>query len=566
MSSPTPVCVLVTTHNSSKTIRAALRSIDQSFRGRPWALILSDDASRDHTVRLARETSLSCLHAIIHAWPKAHCIGEAKNRALSMYLPICAQYPVWTWVDGDDECLPGRAWLCDKMLEDGHPCAAGGHVDLFEGGTRDWVDVEYIERHCQAGMWGMVFRRECIPEDGKFFDETLGNSVHDDVIAIHECRRRGHEWGVYHGVDVAVYHRHEQGFMHSGEGGVRLRTQNTQRELLFRPGPSATDCFFTTMIGAKALVEGEVALRTLRCFHSQPIIVVTDRPEHVESWDLPGVRADGDYSVKERFAHIAGLYKGPPHLQAFFTHCIARLIPMKGLFTEYARILAFDSDFVFLREFPVLPKKWLMAAVHHRTIPPNPGTYFMHQFGLFNGGLVRICGDMGSDLRPWIHGAIGCIRHFTDRWKTERHSFTDQGHLMDLAWGRPTDFALFPPSCNLGASVLDGNEYTFDLSQSPKEAIRALNLTPIHLGHSLWYRGHSVRNLHGHFLGQEWNAPWPGLMRLFVKAANAYSGIEKILLEAERKYGVQLNGRAGQRPVIPRPDEYSSTPWGDAPP
>ena len=48
------VVVSMASHNSAKYIERALASIDAALKGRPYVLVIADDASTDDTVKIAR--------------------------------------------------------------------------------------------------------------------------------------------------------------------------------------------------------------------------------------------------------------------------------------------------------------------------------------------------------------------------------------------------------------------------------------------------------------------------------------------------------------------------------
>lgn len=194
--------VVMATHQVGVLVTRALASVSQSLAGFDWALVLADDASTDDTVSHALCTPVTASYRVTASYDKAPNLAAAKNRAVALLDQVPSDYDLVLFMDDDDEMLPGRVTLAQRMVEEGQEvafgdlkvstCGRGGTV--ANGGVRLW--------HRRFSPCASVIRRRWVTHN--FWQPCHGL---EDSYTFQLLRRQHDLAFCYHPVAVHHYHR-----------------------------------------------------------------------------------------------------------------------------------------------------------------------------------------------------------------------------------------------------------------------------------------------------------------------------------------------------------------------
>jgi glycosyltransferase involved in cell wall biosynthesis len=497
---PTGVVVSMAAHNSAKYIQRSLASIDEALRGRPYAVVIADDNSKDDTVKIARNFPMRAEERIIVSLPKAPGIGESKNRALKLAQPFLRKYPWIAFMDDDDEMLRGRfSGLLEKMEAEGQKAGVGDWVHFAQGGT----PVPFPgDRSLHTRMYAptkTLIHRDVIPKDGNYFAE-VPRDVHEDLVTHHRLALSGVPW-CYHGGDpIHVYHQRNDSYTRGPEHSMRMK-ENTE-EFLGRgyPESKTTIASFCTVALGPSVSEAEFMIKSLRLSkNDQPVLVLTDveGASAVSGWGVAGVETMlcDPVIYNAHFTDFGTIYP----------NCSLNPGPFLGkmdVITEAAKrhgtTLYLDADMVVLRRFmDVISEPIGLAPELSRGCRDGQQSEWwrFERFGHFSGGYVFASRD-GIHIIDWWR------REFLKswRWFGNDHSphggFTDQSGL-DLA-----------PLFGCVHVFHPGHNFMYTRVPRPCPPIPTpgaiFDTMKIWAGHGLFFRGWPIVTVHAHFRLPTW--------------------------------------------------------------
>ena len=488
------VVVSMASHNSAKYIERALASIDTALKGRPYVLVIADDASTDDTVKIARNFPMRAEERVIVGLPKAPSIGEAKNRAVKLARPFLRKYPWVAFMDDDDEMLPGRfRTLLENMEAEGQKAGIGDWVHRPEGGTPNVIlgDESLSERKFAPGT--TLIHRDLIPRDGEYFVATPSD-VHEDQVTHHRLTLSGNPI-CYHGGDPGhVYCQRNTSFTQGPERSALMsRNGNAYIARNFSETETTIASFCTVAIG-KSLPEAHLLIKSLRLSNNfQPIVVLTDADgsSTVSGWGEAGVETTlcdlEGYSA--HFHEFKKLYGESPLNPAAF---LGKMDVVNEATKRHGTTLYLDADMIVLRRFMDVIKQpiGLAAELGRNCQTSVPSNWYLERFGYFSGGYLYATKDAAYIIDWWR-------REFLRSWKwfgsdSKPHGgFTDQSALVLMPlFG---DVYVFHP----------GHNFMYTRVPAPTPKINcvadARELLKIHVGQGLFHRGWPVVTIHAHF-------------------------------------------------------------------
>lgn len=490
-------------HNSARFIRRALASIDAALHGRPYVLVIADDASTDETVQLAREFPMRARERLIVSLPKAPTIGESKNRAVQLAAPFLRQFPWVAFMDDDDEMLPSRFSLVLEQVEaEGQQAAVGDWTllppdvpspSLMRG---DWS--------LRTGMYspGMtVVHRDLIPKDGHYFVATP-RDIHEDMVTHRLMGLNGATWCYHGGSPIHVYHQRRDSFTGGPERSTRMG-EATEAYLRANHPEAATSIrsFCTVVLGKESVAEAELMLRSLRISgNHQPVVILTDDDgeRFLSVLGLPGlefVRPASDFAAHfAQFSESGSVYNGSAlKLGAF----LGKMQVLKEAVGRHGSSLYLDADMIVLRTFmDVIKAPVGVAPELSRSCGDEPSGWIRNErYGYFTGGCMYLHRD-GLHLADWWRAEF--LRSWRDFGSVRKaHGcFTDQACLDLLPlFG---DIHVFHP----GHNVMYTRLHKADPECSTREEV--LRDLKIHAGHDLFFRGWPMVTIHAHFRQPNW--------------------------------------------------------------
>lgn len=516
-------------HNSAKYIQRALASIDNALKGRPYALVMADDASTDDTVKIARHFPMRAEERIIVTLPKATSIGGSKNRAVKLARPFFDKYPWVAFFDDDDEMLQGRfRTLLENMETEGQKAGIADWTHHLEGcsssvKTGDW------SLHTKMFSPGMtMIHRDLIPRNGDYFVETPA-SVFDDIVTHHRLRLTGTPI-CYHGGDPGyVYHQRNSSFT----GGPQKSAQMLQssEEYLERNFPSSrtTIASFCTVALGPSVTEAEILVKSLRITgNDQPIVVLTDDSgaRLVKDWGVAGVETmicdpSGYFSHFQDFSsvyHDCSLNPG-----AF----LGKMDVITETIKRHGTTLYLDSDVVVLRQFmDVIDAPIGFAPELSRSSKEkSQSSWSTEKFGYFSGGYVYATREGLHIINWWRREFLKSWRWFGSASKPHG-GFTDQS-CLDLA-----------PLFGCAHVFHPGHNYMYTrvaYSVPPITAVEAAadNLK-IQVGHGLYHRGWPLVTVHAHFRIPVWSSHMARALRQVIGLSKDPRHAEIYALISER--------------------------------
>lgn len=496
------VVVAMATHNSERFIERTLASINHAFKGsgREYALVIADDASQDRTLAKARGFASTAAHRSTLGFKKASCVGASKNRASLMARPFLDRYPWVLWMDDDDEMLPGRLELIDRMEAQGQKAAVGDWIHVLNSGDKqemvsgDWSIAHRCFSPCMTVVHGSL-----IPADGKYFHEAP-TDVYEDLSTHHLMSMAGVPWCYHRGLKVHAYHRRDDSW--SGTGHKSTEILKTSVEYLKQFGnETSINSFSTVAIGAAAIDELRLLNFSLRrTGNRQPLLVVTDQeglaamPDlesdpliefHVIDWRREFCGSFPDWSTKYSAANLT------PEIM------LCKMAAMDAAAERFGSTLYVDCDQVFLREVTTSPDGFgLVHEAPNSMAFPTPGSSWnIHFLGCYNGGMAYV---------NWRH--IELVKRWAEKFKESylwcgdiekpNGGFNDQTCLEELV----TEAEVFTP-LHPGHSV---SAYRLPRGTWPQVKMMGdfADRTQITGTHDLFFRGWPIVTIHQHFRGE----------------------------------------------------------------
>jgi hypothetical protein len=498
-------------HNSAKYIQRALASIDESLQGRPYALVIADDNSKDDTVKIARNFPMRAEERIIVSLPKAPGIGESKNRAVKLAQPFLRKYPWIAFMDDDDEMLRGRfSGLLEKMEAEGQKAGVGDWLHCLPGGSPSVFPGDWA---LCSGMYSpatTLIHRDVIPKDGNYFAAVPGD-VFEDMTTHRRLALTGAPWCYHPGDPVHTYHQRHDSHSRGPEYSARMK-ENTDRFMeRFYPESKTTIASFCTVAIGLAMAEAEMMVKSLRLSkNNQPILVLTTEEGRavVRSWGVAEVETmvTDAAAYEAHFTDFCKIHRGPlTNLNP------APFLGKMDVITEAAKrhgnTLFLDSDMIVLRRFMDVidaPIGLVPEQASRGCREPIQSDWYRERYGHFNGGYVYASREGLHIIEWWRREFLRSWRWFGSDDKSHG-GFTDQSAL-DLV-----------PLFGCAHMFHPGHNFMYTRVPRPcpptptPEAI--LKVLKTSVGQGLFFRGWPVVTIHAHFGIPHWSSDSSAVLR-----------------------------------------------------
>lgn len=496
-------------HNSERFIERTLSSINATFEGsgRQYALVIADDASSDLTLQKARRFQSTAAYRSTLGFPKASCVGESKNRASMMAVPFLEQFPWVLWMDDDDEMLPGRLHLIDRMEEHGQRAAVGDWIHSFDGGARkeaitgDWSVANRCFSPCMTAIHGSL-----IPKSGKYFHHAPHN-VYEDLSTHTLMSNRGVHWCYHGGSPVHIYHRRGDSWSGFGDRSTEILENSVEYIGRFRNETNIRS-FCTVAIGSHAISELRLMVKTLRLHNNhQPLTILTDPVGAIEIADLDltdDERGIMRIVVEHELDKMAAMFpEWSTKYQAANLAPAAMLSKMRvieGAINEFGNTLFIDSDQIFLREINEQVTQDV-ALLHEgpntMSWPMGSSDWSIQFLGAYNGGMAFFSRDSLDSVDWWRKNYLECYMWCGD--DTKPHGgFNEQSSLEMIAASRPIH------ALHRGYGVSSYRLKRGTWSDVVDGRIPFETATSIVGGYDLFFQGWPMMTIHQHFRGQFW--------------------------------------------------------------
>lgn len=509
------VVVVMASHNSSRFVKRALRSIDVSMGNHPFALVVADDGSTDETIRIIRRHEGRARERIVVGFPKAGTVSEAKNRAVKLARPFFERYPWVFFMDDDDEMLPGRLALLARMVEQGQKAGVG---DWIFGDTGHLRTGDWSIHTGQFGPSKTVIHSSLISSTGDYFAH-VPPGVHEDMVTHRYLAESGVPWA-YH-VDVGpvhVYHQREDS-VSGGPDKSEKMLQATHRfvdslkgSLLRSTDGTSRIASFCTVAFGDAIPEAILLARSLRIAgNTQPLLILTDSAgeavlraakvndqtvlcEEISGWD-------------ELYFHdFKALHSGSALKPGAF---LGKMEVMREALLSYPNTLYLDADTVVLQKYT----DWIGAQV--ALSPELAGScsftpesrWQRERLGRYNGGTMFASRGCEALLDWWRTEFLATWRTYSSGVDDSPHGgFVDQSPLDTIAAYALSITSLHPGHNVMGSRLnpicVPGLDFT--------NARALLELSGLSVGHRIYWKGWPVVSIHCHFRSPNWHthAAW----------------------------------------------------------
>jgi glycosyltransferase involved in cell wall biosynthesis len=499
------VVVAMATHNSEPFIERTLASINRSFEGsgREYALVIADDASTDRTLAKARRFDSTAAHRSTLGFKKASCVGESKNRASLMARPFFDRYPWVLWMDDDDEMLPGRLQLIDKMEAQGQKAGVGDWAHSLDNGSRiehitgDWSIANRCFSPCMTAIHSSL-----VPSNGRYFHHAPTN-VYEDLATHHLMTMSGVPWCYHGGAEIHVYHRRSDSW--SGTGTRSMDLLKSSVPYLDRFGSRTTiSSFCTVAIGELAISEVELLVYSLRrTGNEQPIVVLTDA-DGMASPVMREILQTQSNIIPHPFdwkqAH-GGMFPnwGTKYSAANLTPeiMLCKMVVLQYAVERFGNTLFLDSDQIVLRK--IHSRLEGFGVVHEAPNSmkyPTPGETWNIQFlGCYNGGAAFVDRPNLNLIEQWrdkfLESYIWCGDDMAPNG-----GFNDQTCLEEVVM-LADRFSPLHPGFSVSAYRLPRGTWPL-----VKESGDIAGRTQIAGTNDLFFRGWPIVSIHQHFRGQ----------------------------------------------------------------
>lgn len=498
------------THNSERFIERALSSINETFResGRQYALVIADDASSDSTLSKARRFQSTAAYRSTLGFPKASCVGESKNRASMMALPFLEQFPWVLWMDDDDEMLPGRLRLIDKMEEHGQRAAVGDWIhSLNNGSTVETVTGDWsISNKCFSPSM-TVIHGSLIPKDGKYFHHAPKDAF-EDLVTHTLMTHGGIHWCYHGGFNIHVYHRRDDSWSGVGERNHEILKSSAAYLSGFKNATNIRS-FSTVAIGSHAISEFRLMVMTLRLHNNhQPLYVLTDvaGASEISSLDFGDsiggdIRVVVEHNLESKALMFPGWSERYSASNLAPAAMISKMKIIRHAISSELNTLFVDSDQIFLSEINEKIERGvglLHEGPNTMSWPMGCSEWQVHHLGAYNGGLVFFDHTAIEWIDWWENDYLNCYMWVGD--DTKPHGgFNEQSSLEMIAAATPVH------SFHRGYGV---SVYRLKKGSWPDISF---GLTPFHDatsivgGMSLFFQGWPMMTIHQHFRGKFWD-------------------------------------------------------------
>lgn len=528
------VVVAMATRNSERFIERTLSSINATFKGsgRQYALVIADDASSDSTLTKARRFQSTAAYRSTLGFTKASCVGESKNRASMMARPFLEQFPWVLWMDDDDEMLPGRLQLIDKMEQHGQKAAVGDWIHSMEGASKteritgDWSIANRCFSPCMTVIHGSL-----IPADGKYFHHAPSDA-HEDLATHTLMSHHGVQWCYHGGFPIHTYHRRGDSWSGVGEWNHKLLLNSVEYLKRFSNQTNIRS-FCTVAIGSHAISELRLMVISLRLTgNNQPLFILTDTAGRdeiasleysdvgcgdiriLETRDLDERRKQfPDWNTKYQFENL-----NPAAM-------VSKMRVIREAVRDCGNTIFVDSDQVFLRELNHVINE-SVGLVHEgqntMSWPMGSSDWTIHFLGAYNGGFVFFDERAIDVVNWWENDYLNCYMWCGD--DTKPHGgFNEQSSLEMIAATMPIH--AFHRGYSVSAYRLKKNGWP-EIRDGHVSFDKGTSITG---AHELFYQGWPIVTIHQHFRGKFWSTDG---RELFTRALSMSSkATHKKLLE-----------------------------------
>lgn len=458
--------------------------------------MVADDASKDGTAAAARLAPTSARDRIVVSFPKALCVGEAKNRAVKLARPLMDMYPWVAFFDDDDEMLPGRmSCLLDNMEAEGQKLGVGDWNYTEEGKPVRRVSGDWSIVNRSFGPPMTMVHRDLIPKDGNYFVQAPSD-VHEDMVTHAKMIYEGKTWCYHSGAPVHHYMRRYSSFSGSVERGDMMRRNSL--EFIERHYPSGSNTSirsFCTVAFGKSVAETILLLQSLRMTGNlQPAVVLTD---------ADGARVIGKHNLQGVECVRADL----PALRRPFTDApqrghrsdvamaawLGKMQVIEEAAVRHGSALYLDSDFLVLRKYTDIIDSPIGLCPEHSRLCSDvlPTRWFSNErFGFYNAGMLYMTKDGASMVPWWRREYLSFWTRFGDDNGTHGY-FDDQSCLNLLPLF--SDVHTFHPGHNMMFTRVKPYVPEDIDQQSAKIFLK------VHVGEDIFFRGWPIQAFHCHF-------------------------------------------------------------------
>jgi hypothetical protein len=507
--------IVLALHNSEAFAQRVLVSYDRALlpSGRPFIIVAADDGSTDSTLEKWRTLPSAASMRLVVGFPKARSIAEAKNRAVRLARPFFREFPWVLFADDDDEMLPGRALLLDRVADAGQSAAVGNSI---YGPTGKLVTGDWAIAYRRIGPGTTVFHHSVMPSQQEFWEE-VPKGVHEDLVTF--------DWlKTLHGVPFC-YHDTPPTMSYTPRPGGALQEiadPDCSRSEAFAdllPADAyvrgaGVSSFCTVALGESA-AEARLLVASLRkTGNRQPLLIYTDHA----TWkgELAGVVGPDVLPMfDDEAAWVVGkdqqLFPGFPHIYKGTQLCpgafLAKIYAIQEAIRRWPNTLYLDADQLVLGRITERFETPFGVAVEYPYSfgrrPPSP-PWSQARFGAFNAGMVYAAAgrQMEEALRNWKMNYLETWMRFGT--VTQPHGcFVDQSCLELLVTQVPT--TSFHPGFNLiPARLWPGADR--ELGDPEKLEDEWIAQTCHITGkHGLYFRGWPVQTIHCHLRGATWS-------------------------------------------------------------
>jgi hypothetical protein len=513
---PTGVTVCMASHNSARFIRRALASIDLALSGRPYALVIADDASTDDTLRIAREMPTRAGERIIVGFPKAGCVGEAKNRAVKLAQPFFRKYPWVAFMDDDDEMLPGRfQFLLEQMQAEGQKAAVGDWIRSPEGGTSHVLRGDWSLRLGMYAPCDTLVHRDLIPRNGDYFMSN-DRDMHEDFLTHKRMSADGVQWAYHRGAPIHIYHQRNDSLTGGPERSTAMLHKSEEWVSKNLPETRTPIRSFCTVAIGPSIWEAEILLRSLRISgNRQPVVVLTDEAGEriVRGFGLPDIetlRADPALlGAPFPPVLVASILNGAAlNLGAF----LGKMDVLTEAVKRHGSSLYLDADVTVLRRYTDVFDEpiGLTPELNRSCDDTEPSSWHRaEKFGHFCGGMVYVAKEA-------LHAVDWWRREFLKTWAahgslTQSHGcFVDQSCLEMLPLFGPTH--IFHPGHNLMYTRIP--KWAAPNYEDRDRILRELRIS---VEYGMYFRGWPATTMHAHFRAPGWGTNASKIFRQVLK-------------------------------------------------
>ena len=537
--------VIVTTHAAYSVpwLNDALLSIEHSIATaghRNWMLFVAvDDALTPNgraLVHAARSHISTARRMVVQGFSKAANVSIAKNRALRLYQPFASESPWWTWVDGDDLCLPAKfSWLFPQLLASGARRAGGDYL-LREPNKPDLViPASTCVDFFQCGIWQSIWHRSLIPTNGRFFDESASNDLFDDAFPLHRLENQNEPWPQFPGNPVALIRVHGANFCATRPGGWQAACHRTvvAASAKFPRRHLYHDSIITAAWGEVHLREAEIAVKSFAAANrrippgSITVYAPATETARVLSWNrqlgdagppCPILHCPVDPFLAQALGRRELSSIQDPEHRAMATNCYAKWLALRHANATTGPLIYFDADFLWTHRLMDIP--WQRFGLTPEATPAaEHADWHKAAYGHLNGGLIKL----RTTAEPILNAILDSMLVANPLWSHPMHGsvsdypfppWADQGPMSVIPELTNGDLDFFPQAAALNLSALACGFSLDHLARLSGPDFLPTTASAIGLDfasdpNAAWFRAHLLQGLHAHLHAPNYWTAWP---------------------------------------------------------